>query len=78
VSVADLTRDDPLKLQLEHFGRVVRDEAAPLVSARDGLQNLRITEAIVRAAREGVVVDTATDSVAHDPVAHSAIHSVTH
>jgi predicted dehydrogenase len=57
-SVAALTRDDPLKLQLEHFGRVIRREAQPLVSARDGLQNLRITEAIVEAANAGSVVDT--------------------
>jgi predicted dehydrogenase len=57
-SVAALTRDDPLRLQLEHFARVIRREAQPLVSARDGLQNLRITEAIVEAANAGAVVDT--------------------
>jgi predicted dehydrogenase len=57
-SVAELTRDDPLAHQIEHFGRVVRGEAAPIVSARDGLQNLRITEAIAEAARSGSVVDT--------------------
>lgn len=58
VSVADMTRDDPLKYQMEHFGRVVRGEAAPIVTARDGLQNLRITEAIVKAAETGAVVET--------------------
>ena len=57
-SVAELTREDPLKNQMEHFGRVVRGEAEPLVNARDGLQNLRITEAIVKAAKTGSVVDT--------------------
>lgn len=57
-SVAEMTRDDPLTHQIEHFGRVVRGEAAPIVSARDGLQNLRITEAIAEAARSGSVVDT--------------------
>lgn len=57
VSVAEMTRDDPLKHQIEHFGRVVRGEAQPIVSARDGLQNLRITEAIVEAARTGSIVD---------------------
>jgi predicted dehydrogenase len=62
-SVADVSRDDPLKHQMEHFGRVVRGEAEPIVSARDGLQNLRITEAIVKAAKTGLVVDTTqTDS----------------
>ena len=58
VSVAELTRADPLAHQIEHFGRVVRGEAKPIVSARDGLQNLRITEAIVEAARNGRIVDT--------------------
>jgi predicted dehydrogenase len=53
-----MTRADPLALQIEHFGRVVRGEAQPIVSPRDGLQNLRITEAIVEAARTGSVVDT--------------------
>jgi len=57
-SVADVSRDDPLKHQMEHFGRVVRGEAEPIVSARDGLQNLRITEAIVEAAKTGSIVDT--------------------
>ncbi|MFM0220626.1 Gfo/Idh/MocA family protein [Paraburkholderia dipogonis] len=58
VGVAEMTRDDPLKLQLEHFVRVIRKEVAPLVSAHDGLQNLRITEAIVEAANAGSVVNT--------------------
>ena len=58
LSVADMTRADPLALQLEHFGRVVRGEAKPIVSVRDGLQNLRITEAIAEAARTGAIVDT--------------------
>lgn len=56
--VADMTRDDPLKLQLDHFVRVIRREAAPLVSASDGLQNLRITEAIAAAADTGLAIET--------------------
>ena len=35
----------------------IRGAAAPLVSARDGLQNLRVTEAIVAAARSRRVVE---------------------
>jgi predicted dehydrogenase len=58
VSVAEMERDDPLARQIEHFGRVIRGEAKPIVSARDGLQNLRITEAIAEAARTGNTVDT--------------------
>jgi predicted dehydrogenase len=38
---------------------VIRGEAAPLVTVRDGLQNLRITEAIIEAARSGHVIQTA-------------------
>jgi len=58
VSVAEMTRDDPLAHQIEHFGRVIRGEVEPIVNARDGLQNLRITEAIAEAARTGKIVDT--------------------
>ena len=59
VSVAEMIRDDPIKLQMEHFGAVVRGEAQPIVSARDGLQNLKITEAIVEAAKSGRIVEIA-------------------
>jgi predicted dehydrogenase len=56
--VAELVREDPLANQLEHFGAVVRGEAKPIVSTRDGLENLRITEAIVEAASTGRIVTT--------------------
>jgi predicted dehydrogenase len=59
VGAVKLVRDDPIRCQLEHFGAVVRDEAAPLVSARDGLANLRVTEAIAEAARTGQIVEIA-------------------
>jgi predicted dehydrogenase len=58
VGVVGLVREDPLQRQIDHFGHVIRGEAQPLVSARDGLANLRITEAIAEAARTGTVVDT--------------------
>ena len=57
VGVVGVVRDDPLKRQFEHFGAVVRGEAEPLVSARDGLLNLRITEAIAVAASTGRVIE---------------------
>jgi len=59
VGVVGMVRDDPIKHQMEHFGAVVRGEVEPIVSARDGLENLRITEAIVKAAESGSVVRTA-------------------
>jgi predicted dehydrogenase len=51
--VVDVVREDPLARQMEHFGTVVRGEARPLVSVRDGLANLRVTEAIAEAVRSG-------------------------
>jgi predicted dehydrogenase len=54
--VVVVQRDDPIRIQMEHFGAVIRREAEPIVSARDGLKNLRITEAILTAARTGEVV----------------------
>ncbi len=57
VGVVGMVRDDPIKRQMEHFGAVVRGEATPLVSARDGLANLRVTEAIVAAAKSGTTIE---------------------
>jgi predicted dehydrogenase len=48
-----IERADPLTRQLENFCAVIRGTAEPLVSARDGLQNLRVLDAIQRAARSG-------------------------
>jgi predicted dehydrogenase len=58
VDVAEVVHDDPLTLQMEHFGAVIRGEAAPLVSVRDGLANLRVVEAIAEAAKTGRPVET--------------------
>lgn len=57
-AVADVERSDPLARQLAHFCAVIRGDAKPLVNARDGLQNLRVTEAIAEAARTGKVIST--------------------
>jgi len=51
-------RIDPLAAQIEHFAAVIRGDAKPLVTARDGLQNLRVVEAIIEAARTGRTVNT--------------------
>jgi predicted dehydrogenase len=56
VGRVEMTREDPIRRQIEHFGAVVRGEAEPLVTARDGLANLRVTEAIVQAAASGRTV----------------------
>lgn len=51
--VLALERKDPLSEQIEHFGAVIRGEAEPLVTVRDGVQNVRVIEAIIEAARTG-------------------------
>jgi predicted dehydrogenase len=56
-------RADPLANQIEHFAAVIRGEAEPLVTCRDGLQNLRVTDAIAEAAKCGRVVDTSSIAV---------------
>jgi len=56
-SVLPLQREDPLALQIRHFAQLVRGQVQPRVSARDGLQNLRVTEAIVQAAFSSGVVE---------------------
>ena len=56
--IEPLERADPLALQIEHFAAVIRGDEAPLVTCRDGLQNLRVTAAIAEAARTGTVVAT--------------------
>ncbi|MDB5928331.1 MAG: oxidoreductase-like protein [Polaromonas sp.] len=55
--VVGMVRDDPLKHQLEHFVQVIRGQVQPLVSAHDGLQNLRVTEGIAEAARTGKIIE---------------------
>jgi predicted dehydrogenase len=56
VSTVEMVRTDPIAQQMEHFSAVVRGEATPLVTARDGLANLRVTEAIVEAAKTGSTI----------------------
>jgi len=56
LSVAPTERDDPLARQLAHFCAVIRDETVPRVTARDGLANLQVTEAIAQAARTGTTI----------------------
>ena len=54
----DLTRpgipnEDPLARQVSQFARVIRGEEPPLVSGRDGLETLRVIEAVKRSAGNG-------------------------
>ncbi len=56
VGHAPMQRQDPLVRQMAHFVDVIRGVVEPLVTARDGLNNLRVTEAIAQAAELGSVV----------------------
>ncbi len=56
-SLVGVVRDDPLKHQMEHFGALIRGEAQPHVSARDGMINLSVVEAIVEAGQSGATVN---------------------
>lgn len=56
-----MTRADPLALQIAHFVDVIRGRAPPLVSGRDGLMNLRVVDAIARAAEDGGTIDIRND-----------------
>ncbi|MFO1305512.1 MAG: Gfo/Idh/MocA family oxidoreductase [Burkholderiales bacterium] len=56
-SVVPFERADPLALQIAHFAEVIRGRAAPLVSGRDGLMNLRAVDAIARAAASDGTVE---------------------
>ena len=57
-SVVPVERADPVARQMAHFAAVIRGAAPPLVSVRDGVQNLRVVEAIAEAAKSGRTVAT--------------------
>jgi predicted dehydrogenase len=50
-------RSDPLANQVSHFAAVIRGEARPICSGRDGLNTLKVVDAVVVAARTGAAVD---------------------
>ena len=52
---AGIDRADPLERQLAHFCAVIRGDTKPRVTVRDGLANLRVTEAITEATRTGQI-----------------------
>jgi predicted dehydrogenase len=58
-STVELERSDPLANQIEHFVAVIRGEAEPICSGRDGLRTLRVVDAVIESARTGQPVDLA-------------------
>ena len=53
-------QQDPLRLQVQHFCAIIRGTAQPLVSGREGLQTLRVIQAIKDAAESGQIVKVAS------------------
>ncbi|MBB2750387.1 UNVERIFIED_ORG: putative dehydrogenase [Rhizobium aethiopicum] len=58
---------DPLCRQLSHFCDVIRGEATPLVSGREGLATLGVVEAIKRSARSGQMIHLSDAGISADP-----------
>ena len=48
---------DPLLRQIQHLVRVIKKEENPLVSAKDGLQNLKVTHAIKKSISTGRIIE---------------------
>jgi len=56
-SVQTVERTDPLANQIEHFAAVIRDGVPPICSGRDGLNTLKVVDAVIEAARTGLSID---------------------
>jgi predicted dehydrogenase len=56
-STETVDRGDPLANQVTHFAEVIRGEAQPICSGRDGLKTLLVVDAVVESARTGQPVD---------------------
>ena len=56
-TLAAFDRGDPYMEQLHHLCRVARREEVPLITAADGMQTLRATLAVHKAAQSGQMVD---------------------
>jgi len=52
----DVALEDPLGLQIANFCGVIRGTAAPVVTGREGLNTLRVIEAVKQAASSGSLV----------------------
>lgn len=57
-----LIAQDPLRLQIAHFARVIRGQEPALVTGREGLKTLQVIDAIKQAATSGETVNLAHSS----------------
>ena len=53
---SEVDAQDPLRVQMSHFCRVISRTEKPIVSGREGLRTLQVIEAIKCAARSGTAV----------------------
>ena len=53
IHIPHLANDEPLKLEVEHFVDCVRNDSVPLSDGRDGLNVVRVLEAMERSLRGG-------------------------
>jgi predicted dehydrogenase len=52
-STLDVDKTDPIANQIKHFAEVIRGEAKPICTGRDGLKALMVVEAVVESSRTG-------------------------
>ena len=52
-SIQKVVREDPLKKQLEHFCRVIRDKEPPLINSEDGKRSLAVALAVLKSIKKG-------------------------
>ena len=56
-STESVKRSDPLANQVTHFADVIRGDATPICTGRDGLKTMQVVDAVVESARTGKPVD---------------------
>lgn len=56
VKTIEVDRLDPLECQMQNFIEVISGKAMPVVTAYDGVQNLKITEAVIESSSKGVKI----------------------
>jgi predicted dehydrogenase len=56
-STESVKRSDPLANQVAHFAAVIRGDATPVCTGRDGLKTMQVVDAVVESARTGKPVD---------------------
>lgn len=54
-----VVKEEPLKLEIQHFLRSILDDKEPLVNASEGVQNLKVATAALRSGHTGQSVEIA-------------------